>query len=132
MSEAVGFPDVEAALVPYLTGRLTARQLPARVATKIPGQRPTRLVKVTRTGGVRRNLVTDAPTVMFECWDVDDVAAAELGRVVRAEVQALADDAITGVAYRSEVGGLANWPDPDSENARYVFTVELLVRGSTL
>lgn len=132
MVQAAAFPDVEALVVPYLSGRLTARDRAARVATKVPNPRPVRLVKVTRTGGPRRNLVTDAPTVMFECWDVDDVAAADLARIARAEVMALADDAVPGVAFRSEVGGLANWPDPDSENARYVFTVELLVRGSVL
>lgn len=132
MVQAAAFPDVEALLVPYLTGRLTARGRAARVATKIPNPRPARLVKVTRTGGVRRNVVTDAPTVMVECWDVDDVAAADLARIVRAEVHALADDAVPGVAYRSDVGGLANWPDHDSENSRYTFTVELLVRGSVI
>lgn len=132
MAEAVAFDDVEALLVPYLRARLEARDLPTSVSTRIPDQRPDRLVKVTRTGGARRNLVTDAPIVMFECWDVDEPAAADLGRIVRAEVQALDDDVIPGLSFRAEVGGLAAWPDPDTRTPRYVHSQELRVRGHAI
>ena len=126
---AVDFEDVEVALVAYLKARLAARGDSAKVATKRTTKSPARLVRITRTGGVVENRVSDLATVTFECWDSDDDGAANLARIVRAEVQAL--DA-GYLKWRSEVSGPAYFPHPDTNLSRYQLTESLAVVGRTV
>lgn len=135
--EAIAFPDVEALNVSFLSDRLGES---VWVSTNVPTVRPPLAVKVTRVGGVRRNLVTDAPMVMFECWAnsgdliADEIAASDLARRARAHVGSLDDTAGSrvGLAHRREVGGPAFNPDPDSDAPRYSFTVEQSARGTAI
>lgn len=133
--ELIAFPDMEAVMVAHLTARLVARGDTVLVATNVPSVRPDRLVKVSRTGGVQRWLVRDAAQMTFECWDVNDVAASSLCRIVRAEVSAMArEDTVQGVIVYSyeELSGPTFFPDPDTRLPRYQFSAALDVRGAAL
>ena len=134
MAEVVVFTDAEALTVAYLRAQLTARGDTARVATEVPNPRPTRLVKVTRTGGPAVYPATDTPTITVQCWDDDTVDASGLCRLTRALLWALPADATHGADIRKvvEVGGPAFFPDPATDLPRYQFSVQLNVRGAAL
>lgn len=133
--EVIAFPDAEAVGVAFLKAELATRSDTAKVATKIPAIRPPRLVKVTRTGGLRRNLMTDSAQLTFECWDVAEAEAAALSRVVRAIIHAAPQLSLPLGAQCSrvqEVGGPVSFPDPDTALPRYQFTASLDFRGSII
>lgn len=136
MTELVAAPDVEAALVAHIRSALAARDASAHVATTVPNPRPNRLIRVTRKGGPRRNIVTDSPLVVVEAWDVDTVAAFNLGSLVEAIV--LASDGFfigTNSVWVNDVesvGGLSFFPDPDTAFPRYQFTVQLFTNCEVL
>uniref|UniRef100_UPI003F496BBE hypothetical protein n=1 Tax=Nocardia suismassiliense TaxID=2077092 RepID=UPI003F496BBE len=133
MIEAVAFSDIEADLVEWFTAALTALGDTAVVATHVPNPRPPRLVRVVRTGGVRRDLVVDRPRIAIECWDANEIAAADLARTIRAVLGAAAPTLIgTTWCDRVDDGGLAHLPDPNTGTPRYLITAELHVRGTVL
>lgn len=129
MSEPIVFPDVEALLV-----RVLPSLVGVSVSTKVPHPRPDSFVRVKRVGGGRRDLVTDEPIVVVECWAADEVAASYLGRTTHAHVYALAQTSHDGDYVRAvrEVGGLQSFPDPLSKTPRYQFTVQMQTRGVPL
>ena len=133
--EVIAFPDAEAVVVAFLKAELTARGESAKVGTKVPANRPARMVKVTRTGGLRRNLMTDSPQLTFECWAATDADAAGLAGLVRAVVGAASSLPLPLGAQCSrvqEVGGPVSFPDPDTALPRYHFTMSLELRGQIL
>ncbi|WP_159844916.1 hypothetical protein [Nocardia sp. CY41] len=133
MTELFAFPDIEAELVGWLTALLAEMDDSAVVGTKVPNPLPQRLVRLVRAGGAQRNLVTDAPRVVFECWDGDEVAAAQLARTVRALLWAAAPGRIGAIWCNKIVdAGLVPSPDPDTGTPRYLITAELHVSGVPL
>lgn len=132
--EFIGFPDAESVVVAFLKAQLTARSDEAKVGTKVPAVRPARLVRVSRTGGILRNLVTDSPQLTFECWDANEVAASDLCKLVRAIIHAAPQLTLTGAVCNrvQEVGGPVSFPDPDTSNPRYQFTAALDLQGAVL
>lgn len=113
-------PDVEGAFVTIL--RSIDR---ATVRTRVPSPRPPYLIKVTRAGGNRANLVTERPLLIVECWAPDSVKAFALA----SEAWALLDGAdgatVGGVVLdfpRDALSSPINMPDPDTTNPRYQFT----------
>lgn len=129
MTEAVAFPDIEAVLVRYLPPLVDVP-----VSTSVPKSRPAAFVTVERVGGGKRDLVTDQPLVVVQCWATEETDAADLGRITRAYVDALAQTAVDGDYVRAvrEVGGLQHFPDPVSGAPRYQFTVQIDTRGVAL
>ncbi|WP_052060116.1 hypothetical protein [Rhodococcoides fascians] len=129
MTELVVAPDAEAAIVSHLNAQLAARNDAATASTVIQDPRPTRFVRTQRVGGPRRNLITDSPVLLFECWDLDTVAASELGRLVEAIVLATDGTWIgTKPVWVDDVGdssGVVHFPDPDTGLPRYQFTLQL-------
>lgn len=132
MAEVIAFLDIEALCVREIRARLLLRGDAATVATRVPNPRPNRLVKVTRVGGPRKNIITDSPMVTFECWDTNEVAAASLVMLVRALVESLPWEDELGIRNFTEIGGPTYFEDPDSLSPRYQFTVEMDVRGHTI
>lgn len=128
--EIIAFPDAEGIAVTYLKSALTG----TTVSTKIPNPRPAKLVRVTRVGGRRRDLITDSANLTFECWDTTTVAAFALCRLVRAHINAIEGTEVNGEwVYRvTEIGGPAFFPDPDTDYPRYQFTVALDLRGGAI
>jgi hypothetical protein len=127
VGEDIRFPVIEVLLRDYLK----SRDPDLRVVTVVPADRPASFVRLVRVGGPRRDLVTDVPMVVFECWAVDEFAAAELGTRVRAWVFALdqSEHAEGWVRKVTEVGGLQAFPDPLSGTPRYQFTAQFQTRG---
>ena len=134
MSEVIVFPDVEALVVEGLSDALTARGRNAYVSTRTPNPRQPDMVRVSRTGGARRDLVTDQPMVTVECWGEDGPAASELARLCRALVWSWGGSMVAGEWVRAvrEVGGVVSFPDPDTALPRYQFTVQLDTRGEAI
>lgn len=134
VTEVIAFPDIESVCGPYLESELALRSIVAMAGTKTPSPRPARFVKVTRTGGARKNLKVDSPQVTFECWDADEPAAANLARVSRALVGAMAGRIINGatIIKCDEFSGPKSFPDPDTSQSRYQFSVYLDVAGQAI
>lgn len=131
------FPDVEDVLVAYLPGPLSAHlDKEVTVATKIPDERPVPCVRPLRTGGPRRDLVTDQAQITFECWAETETEAQRLAQLTRALVHALQGTVVVPdelVVYLvEEFSGPQNLPDPLTAVPRYSFTLLLHVRGHEL
>lgn len=125
----VTFPDSAALVISYLNANLTPP-----VGSRIPNPRPAAFVTVQRTGGPKRNLVTDSPQLTVESWAATDAAAHDLAQQARALLNDLGDSvkSISGVAvYRvDEVSGPADLPDPLSNQSRYTQSFSVALRGS--
>jgi hypothetical protein len=131
MPEVIGFPDAEATAIAFLKAQLTARGKAVPTGTKVPNPRPPLFVRISRTGGTSRDIVTDSPTLLFECCGDDDVAVSDLATLCRAIVLAGArlSNTITRVV---DGGGVAFLPDPDTGNPRYQFVAQLDLRGHAI
>lgn len=64
--------------ISYLSSVLGVRVADERPRESLTSRWPAELVVVKRVGGVKRNLVTDAPWLFVECFANDDQAAEEL------------------------------------------------------
>lgn len=128
MAEIIAFRDPETWVVTFLKGR--TERADRTVATKAP-KTGTRYTRISRTGGASKNLVTDAPTILVECFADDTVTAEADARIDRALLLAaarLSDD----VTKTTDVGGPSFLPDPDTNLPRYQFVVQLDLRGTAL
>ena len=127
---AIAFPVIEQPLVAYLAPLVA----PVKVLTRVPTDRPDEFVRLSRVGGTVRDVITDRPWVVFECWSKSDYDAAILARTVRAYVFDLVQTQIGDAWVRAvdEVGGLQAFPDPESGQARYQFSVQFDVRGTVI
>lgn len=123
MSEVLESPDAEAFAITFLKAQTAG----LKIATKYPTTIPATFVRVSRTGGVGRDLVTDSPTLLFECTAEDSVVAGNLARRQHAIIMAAAriSDAVTRV---TEVSGVSFFPDPGTNRPRYQFAVQLDLR----
>ncbi|MEU3289895.1 hypothetical protein [Streptomyces longwoodensis] len=132
MSPLVGFPDAVAVVATYLREQLVDRGDDVPVGTRVPSRRPARFVRLERIGGTRLDRVTDRPRIDVHCWADSEEAAADLAGVVRALLFAMPGWR-GAVAYDvAEVGGPNTLPDPESEQPRVVFAVEVSLRGARL
>ncbi|MEU8895483.1 hypothetical protein [Nocardia sp. NPDC048505] len=144
MTERIEFPDVEKALVDFLTTKLGAASDTAKVATKVPEPRPARMVRVTRDdrrprlegddSEVRRGarLIVDRARIALECSD-DAGNGAALAATVRTLVNTAAPGYIgTMWCDYVEDAGIENSTDPATASPRYVIVIDLIVRGKVL
>lgn len=134
MMQPILFPDVESLVVGYLNTEYTARGNTARAHTKVPNPRPQAFTIVPRLGGTNRNVVVDQPTLGIECWGPTEGAAFDLCALTRALIGALAGRTINGVMFYSvaELSGPTQLPDPESNQARYIYTPTLTCRGEPI
>lgn len=132
MTEVLVTPDVEAAAVAFLRVGLGA--LADKVATKAPATMPARMVRVSLTGGSRRDMATDTAQLTVECWAVDEPTASNLARTAHALMFSAAGSLAGSLWVRKveSVGGVQFFPDPDTAAPRYQFTVRWHVRPATL
>ncbi|MEV6836769.1 hypothetical protein AB0N17_20055 [Streptomyces sp. NPDC051133] len=132
MGIPVGFPDGVAVVRAYLRDTLVAGGYDVPVGTRVPSPRPARFVRLERIGGTRLDLVTDRPRIDVHCWGDSEEDAADLAARVRALLFAMPGWR-GAVAYDvTEVGGPNTLPDPESEQPRVVFAVEVSLRGARL
>lgn len=127
----VVFPDAAAVGVSYLRDELQTRGDTAGVFRDVPNPRLVRFVTVRRGGGIRETAVSDAATLLVECWDDSSEDAHDLAQLCRALLIAAPGRNVDGVAvYKTvEQGGLVDLPDPQSAQARYTFSVQIHLRG---
>lgn len=131
MAEVLVTPDVEAAAASFLRAGLGS--LAAKVATVVPATMPTTMVRVSLTGGSRSDVVSDAAQLTVECWAGDGPAASNIARRAQALMFSAAGSDAAGIFVRrvDSVGGVQNFPDPDTNKPRYQFTVRWHVRPAT-
>ena len=120
-------PDVEALCVAILRQAMPE----AEVRTKYTGGQQ---IRVSLAGGPRQNMVVDRPMVTVQSWAPDSVTALEQARLAHAHLWAAAGAEHAGVWVRTvrDTGGLTFYPDPDTDDPRYQFTVELNLRPAPL
>lgn len=132
MGEVLLTPDAEAAAVTYLRAGLGS--LAAKVSTAVPSTMPASMVRVSLTGGSRQNVASDAAQLTVECWAADGPTASNLARQAQALMFAAAGVNAGGVFVRKveSVGGVQNFPDPDTNKPRYQLTVRWHLRSATI
>jgi hypothetical protein len=131
--ELVAPPDAEAEIGAHLAARLAALGDAAVVSTRIPNPAPVRIVRVIRAGGGKIDLITDAPLIILECCDDDEVAAGDLARKVRAIMFAAAPGYVRNVwCSRIHEAGAVFEPDLETLKPRYVITAEWYLQCSIL
>jgi hypothetical protein len=128
------FSAADTVVVTELAARLAARGDTATVTTIVPDPRPSRLVVVFRTGGARRDQLTDNAQLTIECWEASDTAAHDLAQLVRALINAMPGRLVAGVpVYRvNEAAGPQALPEPNSALARFTWSVQIALRGTAL
>lgn len=134
MPEVIVFPDVEAIVISYLNAEFVSRSETARASTKVPNPRPTKFVRVLRTGGPSEHLVIDRAQLTLEAWADKATAAIALMQLVRGIMRSIDQVTYDGATYQfyapQEFSGPANLPDPDSSQERYTETFSVGVRGT--
>ena len=132
MGTDVVMPDVELWACGYLKTALAARPeafANAYVGIKVPQLRQSRMVVVRRDGGPRLDTVREAARLSVNVWAPTDLECANLARLVRALLWQAADG--DPVCRVSDLSGPSSVAD-ESEVPRRFFSVELIVRGTSL
>ena len=132
MGEVLVTPDAETAAVSWL--RTGLGLLAAKVATTVPATMPVTMVRVSLTGGSRQDVASDTAQLTVECWAPDGPTASNLARRAQALMFAAAGVNAGGVFVRKveSVGGVQNFPDPDTNKPRYQFTVRWHLGPATI
>lgn len=123
--EAYEFPNVERELISVITS-----QVRVAAGVDIPNPRPAEYVQVNRVGGAS-DKTTDRPMVTFFVWAGSWASAHDLVSLVRRRVTSVLRMGDAPVYRIREIGGPARAPDPTDGSARYQFTAEFKLRGST-
>lgn len=103
--------------------------------TKPPIPRPERFIRTVRTGGFRRDAVTDVARLTFECWNKSSTAAERDAQTLRDLIFRSRGVVLHagGQRYKvhgvNEVAGPADNPDLDTKAPRYTLTLEIHLRG---
>lgn len=128
MPDVVIFPDAEHVVLDFLHDELGD----VDVGNFVPKPRPERFVLVRRLGGPRMNEVADNAMLGIEAWGENLGDAQDLIQWCRALIHSMSGQIVAGVTvYRvTEIGGPAQLPDPLSDQPRYVFTVQVAMRGA--
>ncbi|MFZ4841177.1 hypothetical protein [Mycetocola saprophilus] len=119
----IEFPEVEAMLATFLTGRVEGQ-----VEGFVPATIPDRFTRVVRIGGVADNRALETARVSWTAWGTSKADAAVAAQRVRS---VLLNDFMEMSLVRglTEISGPYFDPDPDTGRARYSGTVELRVRA---
>lgn len=136
----VVFPDAELIVVEHLRDRFAGYEDlgyvdGVEVGTRKPSPMPTDhpVIQVRRVGGIRETVVSDLARIDLLVWSDTDKKAADLAQLVRAIVLSMAGDTATEVVYRTdEFVGPTRYADPDSDQPRWLLTVEVATRGTTV
>lgn len=135
----VVFPDVELVVVEYLRDRLADYASEefvdgVQLGTRKPSPMPTvPVIQVRRVGGIRETVVSDLARVDLLVWSDTDKHAADLAQLARGLVLAMAGATATELVYRTdEFVGPTRYADPDSDQPRWLLTVEVATRGTTV
>lgn len=133
MAEAPFFANAVNLLNAYVE-----REVGVHVGTKVPDDRPKRFIRTVRTGGFRRDAITDVARVTFECWAPSSTEAERDAQTVRDLLYRSPGTVLSNREARfkihrvEEVAAPADSPDPDTASPRYTLTSEVHLRGRML
>lgn len=100
-------------------------------STRIPSTHTNGMIRLSRVGGKRRNLVQDEVLLLVEVWHSDAFASSQRAHAIAEYIES-ADDgtALDPTTRVSDVvtSGPVEFPDESSSMVRYQFTVECLLR----
>lgn len=116
-------PNAERVVIDYLR-----EALDVPVWQTPPPAPPDNYVRLSRVGGIVRNIVTDAATMSISAYGKDQAQAAELANRVRELMIAARCSRLPGAWCRwwVEMAGPSYYPDPDRPDySRYQFSGEL-------
>lgn len=132
MTEAILFGDVEQMQIDWLAATLPNYGYTGiKVSSQVDKANPS--VRVLGTGGQRRNLVVDTPTLVWEAWHKTETGASLLARTMRALIGTLPGQTVGGMfIYSTDLDIPQNFPDPESSRVRYTFSGSLSIRGYAL
>lgn len=122
MRDVVVFPNAVVELVKFLSGEFPE----AVVAASVPDTDYVACVTL-RADVFEPNLVTRRANYTIECrWQDDEIAAAELGSKVAAELSAWARSGEDGSPYNWVLASLVDaYPDPDDQIPRSLVVCSL-------
>lgn len=107
--------DIEQELISFFDGLIDG----VKAYAVVPPNRPQTFITVERTGGAR-SLILDEGQFAIQVWAESRKTSSMLAQQARANARALLYKPwCAGI----ELGGLYNFPDPDSTTARYQFTL---------
>lgn len=109
--------NVEEAVIAHL------RSLGFDARADVPAKRPDSFVTVERVGGASTENVLDRAVLAVQCWAPTRLAASQLAIAVDVAMRGVtATDGVCEYARQS----MYNFPDPDSRQARYQLTCEVV------
>lgn len=122
---------IETLLVGYLRAVLPPFGYTMPVGTRVPNPRPTESVTLFRTGGPRRDMVTDQAQITVEVRAGLERRAEVIANTTRALINQLDGQTLDGhVVYQvQELSGPANLPDPVS-GVRYSQSFLIAIRAT--
>jgi len=135
MNEVIVFPDAAALTIDYLMAQLAARSIDATVGSRIPSPINDTFVRVFRTGGLANEataFLTEQVQLTFEIYSLKAETAHDVAMLCRGLVHAMqgtVQDTVT-VYGVDEFSGPQEFPDPLTEKPRWVFTLQVSVRGA--
>lgn len=125
------YRDAEYETASYLRTALTARAESYAQSVDVGTRKPTTftppVVAVRRAGGLSDAITIDRPRLDVQVWHTDDAKAHDLAQLCRALLFAMPGTG--GVIRVRDFLGPTPIPDPDTQSPRYLFTVELHMRG---
>lgn len=118
-------PDAELLLITHVKNHpdLAATLTGGKVSNVLGAQRP--FVQIVRVGGTPLDGLEDHPRLQVAVWATTDTTASLLARKI---VASLPD--IVGSEVRGWELVLGPFPQPDDNDARYIFDVEMLTYAS--
>lgn len=125
-------PDIEELITSGLPDILKPFCGDILVSAGVPSPRPGRFITVAQfPGGGRSEKILDTAVIGFECWAERDSEAKNLALATQAIMLSLAGEKLAGVFIYNvgERGAVASLPDPDSKQARYVWTAIITVKA---
>jgi hypothetical protein len=132
------WPTAKPALLAAITVLTEAFGEYAFVSAKLPAHtRPDRFVKVSRVGGTRDNIATDAARILVECYAKDVGQVEAMCNTANAALYNAGGTSITAdtqtmfIRAWNETSGATDYPNPDVlDYERWQITGELLVKAN--
>ena len=128
-------------VVAYQTGPEMAAEIlrlefpePFPILRRIPNPRPTEFARIQRIGGPSE-VVHDKPLLTIECWSETGAYEAEqLAQRARRRLLSFNhhNPLNQPIAAVREAGGIIDLPDPDSQQHRATFSIEIVIRGTAI
>lgn len=136
MQPAVIYPDSEKVVVDNLRAALALRPEPyltgILVRTEVPLPRPNRFILVKRSGGTELHPTVELARIDIHCWSDTAFNAQATAQLSLALLKTFSGQETIQIRNVSTFLGPTPIPDPESNQPRYLFTVELAMRGTPL